>query len=98
MNQQAKGTALFDPEIAADVLGSSYKSPLIISPSVHTFEFTVTNGYCTGNHAIIQVEDCFGSAKEVFRDQLEIVFLFDHSSGHAKKRSNGLDIKGMNKC
>jgi hypothetical protein len=69
-----------------------------MSPSVHIFELTGTNGYCAGNHAIIQAEDCFGSAKEVFGDQLEIVLLFNHSSWHAKERSNGFDIKEMNKC
>ena len=28
---------------------------------------------------------------------IECVMQFDHSSGHAKKRINGLDVKGMNK-
>ena len=67
------------------------------SPFICTFKFGGTNGYWTGNHAIIQVEDCIDCAKEVFGDRVEIVFLFDHISGHSKKRTNGLDVKVMNK-
>ena len=67
------------------------------SPFFCTFEFGGTNGYWTGNHAIIQVEDSIDCVREIYADQFEIVFLFDHSSGHAKKRLDGLDVKGMNK-
>ena len=97
VNDRCKGTQYFDTKAAADVLGSINKIALMRSPLICTFEFGGTKGYWTGSHAIIQVEDCIDCAKEVFGDRVEIVFLFDHSSGHSKKRTNGLDVKGMNK-
>jgi hypothetical protein len=33
----------------------------------------------------------------MFDERYEFAFLFDHSSGHAKKRSCGLDVRSMNK-
>ncbi len=97
VNDRHRGTQYFDTKAAADDVGSSNKSPLTGSLFICTFEFCGTNGYWTGSHAIIQVEDCIDSAKEVFGDRVEIVFLFDHSSGHSKKRTNGLDVKVMYK-
>jgi len=49
------------------------------------FEFGGTNGYWAGNHTIIQVEDCKDCLDSIFEDKFQFVFLFDHSSGHAKK-------------
>ena len=97
VNDRRKGKQYFDTEAAADVLGSINKIELTSSPFICTFEFGGTNGYWTGNHTIIQIEDCTDCTKEVFGDQFEIIFLFDHSSGHSKKRTNGLDVRGMNK-
>jgi hypothetical protein len=78
-------------------LGTAEKGPLTKSPFVQTFGFGGINGYWTGKHTIIQVEDCIDCLNIVFQDQYEAYFLFDHSSGHAKKRMNGLDIKCMTK-
>ena len=58
VNDRCKGTQYFDTEAAADVLGSINKIELTSSPFIHTFEFSGTNGYWTGNHTIIQIEDC----------------------------------------
>ena len=57
VNDRCKGTQYFDTEAATDVLGSINKIALMSSPFIRTFEFGGTNGYWTGNHAIIQVED-----------------------------------------
>lgn len=46
---------------------------------------------------IVQFEDCIDCLTVVYNDEYDFVFLFDHSSGHAKKRVNGLDAAGMNK-
>ncbi len=82
---------------ARDINGTPEKSPLTESPFVGTFEFGGTNGYCTGHHTILQTEDCIDCLKVIFGEKYETVFLFDHSSGHAKKRLNGLNAKNMTK-
>jgi hypothetical protein len=50
-----------------------------------------------GNHMILQTNDCIDCIREIFDKQYEFVFLYNHSSGHAKKRVGGLDAKNMNK-
>ncbi len=46
---------------------------------------------------ILQTEDCIGCLTTIFGNQYEYVFLFDHSSGHAKKRVGGLNVTSMTK-
>ena len=46
---------------------------------------------------ILQVEDCIDCLRVLHNDCYRYVFLFDHSSGHAKKRIGGLDVGAMNK-
>jgi hypothetical protein len=46
---------------------------------------------------ILQTEDCIDCLKIILGDGYEFRFLFDQSSGHAKKRAGGLDTKSMNK-
>ena len=47
--------------------------------------------YWTGNHMIVQLEDCIGCLEVVCGDDYDFVFMFDHISGHVKQRNNGLD-------
>ncbi len=46
---------------------------------------------------IVQLEDYIECFAVTCNDEYDFVFLFDHSSGHAKKRPNGLDASTMNK-
>ncbi|KAL7528778.1 hypothetical protein ACHAXR_003942, partial [Thalassiosira sp. AJA248-18] len=87
----------FDKEAATAVLNTAKKKKLTESPFVRLFEFGGSNGYWTGNHMVVQVEDCIDCLKVIYGSQFDFVFLFDHSSGHAKKRAGGLDVKQMNK-
>ena len=48
-------------------------------------------GYWTGNHMIVQLEDCIDCLEVVYGDNHGFVFMFDHISGHVKQRNNGLD-------
>eukprot|EP00956_Cyclotella_meneghiniana_P017698 scaffold29054_cov36-Cyclotella_meneghiniana.AAC.1 len=98
VNRRREGQHYFDKDAAIAVNGTSKKPPLTSDPFVLKFEFGGTNGYWTGNHTLVQVEDCFDCFYVMFdRNEFECVMQFDHSSGHAKKRINGLDVKGMNK-
>ena len=46
---------------------------------------------------ILQLEDCMDYLEVLCGDGYEFVFLFDHTSGHAKKRVNGLYAFKTNK-
>ena len=80
-----------------EVNGNTKKMPLTESPFIHKFEFSGDKGYWTGNHMILQVEDCIDCLRILFTNQYDFAFLFDHSSGHAKKRVGGLSVSAMNK-
>jgi hypothetical protein len=80
-----------------EVNGNTKKMPLTESPFIHKFEFGGDKGYWTGNHMILQVEDCIGCLRILFTNQYDFAFLFDHSSGHAQKRVGGLSVSAMNK-
>ena len=70
-----------------EVRGTTKKKPLTESPFLVKFEFGGSNGYWNGNHMITQTEDCIDCLKVIYEDNFDFVFLFDHSSGHAKKRN-----------
>lgn len=67
------------------------------SPFVKYFEYGQSHeGYWDYNHMILQLEDCIDCLKTLY-PQFDFIFMFDHSSGHTKKRRGGLDASGMNK-
>jgi hypothetical protein len=53
-------------------------------------------GYWGYSHMVTQLEDSVDWVKVMY-PQFNFVFLFDHSSGHSKKRISGLDASSMNK-
>jgi hypothetical protein len=72
------------------------KKDLIESPFVKHFELGANNEGCWGhNHMVSQLEDCMDCLKAACPD-FDFAFLFDHSSGHSKKRRGGLDAANMN--
>ena len=87
----------FDTTAATAVNGNTKKNELTESPFLVTFEYGGDRGYWTGNHMILQVEDCIDCLRVLNNDRYRYAFLFDHSSGHAKKRIGGLDVGAMNK-
>jgi hypothetical protein len=97
VNRRREGQEYYDKDAAIAVNGTSKKRTLTADPFIRTFAFGGTNGFWTGNHTLVQVEDCFDCFYVLFGCKIECVMQFDHSSGHAKKRINGLDVKGMNK-
>ena len=81
----------FDKIAAKDVLDTTKKGDLIESRFIRKLWYGANaEGYWTGNHMIVQLEDCIDCLQVVYGDDYEFVFMFDHSSGHAKKSHNGL--------
>ncbi len=80
INARRNGKDYFDVISATEVNGTTKKPPLTVSLFVILFEFGGRNGYWTGNHMILQTEDCIDCLTTIFGNQYEHVFLFDHSS------------------
>ena len=97
INESRRRKDYFDTTAATAVNGHTKKTELTESPFLVTFEFGGDRGYWTGNHMILQVEDCIDCLRILYNDQYRYAFLFDHSSSHAKKHVGGLDVGAMNK-
>ena len=96
INSSRQGRKYTDEAAAMDVMNCTDKKEIIESPFVKYFEIGANNeGYWGYNHMVLQLEDCVDCLKVVY-PHLEFVFLFDHSSGHSKKRRGGLDAGQMN--
>jgi hypothetical protein len=90
-----RGKKYVDEAAAIDVLNNVEKQDLKESPFVKYFDLGANNEGCWGyNNMVLQLEDCLDCLKAVY-PHLKFVFLFDHSSGHSKKRQGGLDASHM---
>jgi len=97
INEMRNGKEYLDTVAANEVNDTALKPALTTLPFIHLFQFGGKNGYWTGNHMILQTEDCIDCLKVILDECYEFGFFFYHSSGHAKKRSHGFDVKSMNK-
>ena len=99
VNEQGHGKKYADEEAAIEILGSPDKKPLTTdkSPFLHFFEYGENReGYWNYSNMIIQFEDAV-DVLQVMYPTFDFVFLFDHSSGHAKQRPDGLNHHRMNR-
>jgi hypothetical protein len=97
MNDTRHDQTYIDVDAALAIHGQALKKDLKQSPFVVYFELGSNNeGYWTYNHMAIQFEDCVDCLKVLF-PQFDFAFIFDHSQGHAKKLTNGLDAYSMNR-
>jgi hypothetical protein len=97
INLHRRGQNYVDTDASIAVHGQAGKKDLKESPFVVSFELGANNeGYWTYNHMSVQFEDCVDCIKVLY-PQFDFVFLFDHSQGHAKKLTNGLDAYTMNR-
>ncbi|KAI2500715.1 hypothetical protein MHU86_13743 [Fragilaria crotonensis] len=97
INEVRRGTNYVDVDAAMAIHGQCGIRDLKESPFVVSFELGANNeGYWTYNHMSIQFEDCVDCVKVLY-PQFDFVSLFDHSQGHAKKLTNGLDAYSMNR-
>ncbi len=80
-----------------DVHGHARKQALTMTPFVRTLEFGGSNGYWNGYHMTVQTEDSIDYLHVLFPEKYDYVFLYGHSSSHAKKRVGGLNVVNMNK-
>jgi len=67
--QESRRNAVLDKGAVHAIFDTAEKTTLTQSIFVHTFEFGCTNGFWTGNHTIIQVEDCIDCLTVVFGEE-----------------------------
>ena len=101
VNEQRLGKMYADEEVAIEILRSprimpltslSYRSLLLLF-----FEYGESRqGYWTYNDMVIQFKDALDVLR-VMHPAYDFVFLFDHSSGHSKQRSDGLNHLRMDR-
>jgi hypothetical protein len=91
------GNKYVDEAAAVAVHGKAEKSPLTESPWSREFQFGSNyDGYWTYEHLVTQVED-LADVLQVLHPCVQVLMMFDHSSGHDKKRPDGLNATSMNK-
>jgi hypothetical protein len=97
INKSRRGKNYANVDAAMAIHGQATKKDLKNAPFVIHFELGANNeGYWTYNHMSVQFED-FVDCLKIVNPHFNFSFLFDHSQGHAKKVSNGLDANSMNK-
>ncbi len=101
VNEQRLGKKYADDEAAIKILGGPDKKPLTRAKSLflrHFFEYGENrDGYWNYRNMVIQFEDTV-DVLQVMHPTFDFVFLFDHSSGHAKQRGpDGLNHHRMNR-
>ena len=95
INERRLGTKYCDTLAAIEVNQTSDKQRLTESPFVRYIDVGENReGYWDYNLMVLQLEDVV-DCLQVIRPDFDYLFLFDHSSGHAKKRIGGLDANKM---
>ena len=97
VNNKRTNEQYVDTEAAIEVTGKSTKDRLSSTPFIRVFDPGQNqDGYWTYSHMAVQTEDCMDCLK-VLLPGFDHLLLFDYSSGHNKKRINGLDANDMSK-
>ena len=86
-----------DTQAALEILKSTQKPALKESPFVKYLYIGANNeGYWNSYHMSLQFEDVV-DCLQVLYPEFDVVFLFDHSQGHAHKRPGALNAFQMSK-
>jgi hypothetical protein len=84
-------------EAATTINGNNSKNDIKNNPFTRIFEVGIDKeGYWTFNHMSLQHDDVVDCLQVLFPNH-DFVFYYDQSSGHCKKKSDGLNVHEMNK-
>jgi hypothetical protein len=96
VNRTRRDKEYVDKEAAMEVNKTTRKPDLAESPFIRYLHVGIHNdGYWNSNHMAIQLEDVADCLKVLY-PEYDYVILFDHSSGHDRKRDGALDATTMN--
>ena len=91
------GKTYIDTQAAMEILKSIDKPILTESPLIKYLYIGANNeGYWNSSHMSLQLEDVVDCI-QVLYPNFDVVFLFDHSQGHARKRNGALNSLHMSK-
>ena len=97
VNKKRNGEDYIDKSAAVLKRGTSQKQPLTSSPFYIEFEYGAQKeGYWTYDHFVLQCEDV-ADCLDVIYPEFEFRFCVDHSCGHDRQQSDGLNARKMNK-
>ncbi|KAI2491822.1 hypothetical protein MHU86_22728 [Fragilaria crotonensis] len=97
VNAYRHGKQYFDKAAALEILKTVEKPPLTESPFVRGLLIGASKGgYWNSFHMALQFEDTVDCLK-VLNPDIDLVFLFDHSQGHARKKEGALDANDMSR-
>jgi hypothetical protein len=95
VNEYREKKECSDVIAAMDKRGKVKEQPLQSSPFVVKSEYEANaEGYWT--YMVLQFEDCVDMVKVLY-PEYDYMFLFDHSCGHDRKRTDGLCVNSMRK-
>jgi hypothetical protein len=98
VNKYREGKLYTDQDAAMATRQHKEKKPLTSTPFIQEFEYGKNNdGYWTYQWMVCQLDDCVDVLKTLFGNQYDFLFMFDHSCGHDKKRTDGLIVENMAK-
>ena len=97
VNDHRRNKTYSDKLAAINRAGNANKKPLTSDPFLLEFEY-VSNGEIYWNYEAMsmQFED-FIDCMSVLYPIYDVVWLFDHSCGHDRKRPDGLNLNGLSK-
>ena len=96
-HEQRIGKTYIDTQAAVEVLKTTRKPLLTESPFVRYLYIGANNeGYWNSFHMSVQLKDVVDCLQVLYPDY-DIVFLFDHSQGHARKRNGALNATQMSR-
>ena len=91
------GKTYINTQAAMEILKSTDKPILTESPLIKYLYIGANNeGYWNSYHMSLQLEDVVDCI-QVLYPNFDVVFLFDHSQGHARKRNGALNSLHMSK-
>ena len=95
INAYRQGKQYVDKAAALEILKTVEKPPLTELPFVRSLLIGASKGgYWNSFHKALQFEDTVDCLK-ILNPELDLVFLFDHNQGHARKKDGALDANNM---
>jgi hypothetical protein len=94
-HEQRIGKTYIDTQAALEALKTTQKPLLTESPFVRYLNIGANNkGFWNSFHKSVQLEDVVDCLRILY-PEYDVVFLFDHSQGHARKRNGALNAIQM---
>jgi hypothetical protein len=95
--QHANGATYTDTHVAIEIQGIIFKKPLTESPFVKYLFIGANNEkHWNSFYMSLQLKDVVDCLQVLF-PKFDLVFLFNHSQGHARRRDNALSAQHMSK-